>query len=528
KDIAKITKKWPKPDKNEHEIVKSIQKLDSKTFLIDPFVFIRHADPTKMIMDDIENRNEGSGGVGQENHSEGDERVGQEDNAVVNEEFQATVADKPEVKKKRRRAAGASVEIGSTTVTTAPFVTSSVALTSDHEGGGNIESVFGPNLQTQHSGERFVISSDSSHHSNTNVVDAEVTSVVRSPIPPPPIITTAVATTAVADTFYALTLEAESSADNYYVTQEMDTETLQQIYVPKWNVINNFALDDPKVCHNMIDQLAPSGLFSQLRDMDYNQLFAEFDVGAAHQTCLSAAVSSLEGTCSGLRNQVSGYELFKEQLEAVQDAQVKILSDRVVDLDSELMDMAVHLDEEFYPRFLTIISDRRWIISRMQTGLVVGIDHKMAGRGLAEVTTYDPFNEANITNIMDSLCLEGPSAETPEGSRLQHVYEQLLLPIYWMEDNAIIAMGPLVDPLSFENLVGEASTSGVPATATTNIALSVSVTTANVSSIPPISMADYKVLNAKPRAKTSHFPKIIFEQETLETSPKHPTTIGLL
>nr|GEV29356.1 retrovirus-related Pol polyprotein from transposon TNT 1-94 [Tanacetum cinerariifolium] len=32
-DMAKITKKWPKPDKNEHEIVKSAQKPDPKTFL---------------------------------------------------------------------------------------------------------------------------------------------------------------------------------------------------------------------------------------------------------------------------------------------------------------------------------------------------------------------------------------------------------------------------------------------------------------------------------------------------------------
>nr|GEU74573.1 hypothetical protein [Tanacetum cinerariifolium] len=32
-DIAKITKKWPKADKNEHEIVKSAQKPDPKTCL---------------------------------------------------------------------------------------------------------------------------------------------------------------------------------------------------------------------------------------------------------------------------------------------------------------------------------------------------------------------------------------------------------------------------------------------------------------------------------------------------------------
>ncbi|GJX17001.1 hypothetical protein Tco_0217833 [Tanacetum coccineum] len=263
----------------------------------------------------------------------------------------------------------------------------------------------------------------------------------------------------------------------------MDSETLQQIYVPKWNVINDYVLDDPEVCRSMTDQLAPPEFFSQLRGMDCEQLFVEFNVGAARQTYLSAEVrlrseynyrerkkferkcqrhtdllkekdakiaslkarlslkeaeaternsvleeekgvidekvtivesvaiaketelaslttkmdkliqdlsslqlsfeelsirasslesqkggltdrvSSLETACSVLRTQVSGYKLFKEQIEAVQDEQVKVLSDRVAKLDSGLMGMAVHLDEEFYPRFLTTIAGQRWIIS---------------------------------------------------------------------------------------------------------------------------------------------------------------------
>ncbi|GJW18268.1 hypothetical protein Tco_0025704, partial [Tanacetum coccineum] len=139
---------------------------------------------------------------------------------------------------------------------------------------------------------------------------------------------------------------------------------------------------------------------------------------------------------------------------------------------------------------------------------------------------------------------------------LQPAYEQLLLPIHRKEDNAFIgetslsdslnvvhdhvqkvkectlshrlsiyeAIGLLVDPLSSENLVGEASTSRIPATAATTIALSVFITTANVSSIPPISVADYEVLNAEPRPEASYSPKIIFEQETLETSREHLMT----
>ncbi|GJS76871.1 hypothetical protein Tco_0726752 [Tanacetum coccineum] len=71
----------------------------------------------------------------------------------------------------------------------------------------------------------------------------------------------------------------------------------------------------------------------------------------------------LETTCSELREQVLGYELFKEHIEAVQDAQVKILSDKVAGIDADLMEMALHLDEEFYPHFLTIIAGRRWILS---------------------------------------------------------------------------------------------------------------------------------------------------------------------
>ncbi|GJU36474.1 hypothetical protein Tco_1184828 [Tanacetum coccineum] len=57
------------------------------------------------------------------------------------------------------------------------------------------------------------------------------------------------------------------------------------------------------------------------------------------------------------------------------------------------------------------------------------------------------------------------------------------------------AIIPLIEPLSAENLVGEASTSGVPATTTTT---DLSTTFVQVSSVPPISMADYEVLGAGP------------------------------
>ncbi|GJV59950.1 hypothetical protein Tco_1466050 [Tanacetum coccineum] len=64
---------------------------------------------------------------------------------------------------------------------------------------------------------------------------------------------------------------------------------------------------------------------------------------------LQLSCAALETTCSGLRDEVMRYKLFKERVEAVLDKQVKVLSDRVVSIDSDLMEMALHMDEEFYP-----------------------------------------------------------------------------------------------------------------------------------------------------------------------------------
>ncbi|GJZ31211.1 hypothetical protein Tco_0576258 [Tanacetum coccineum] len=408
-----------------------------------------------------------------------------------------------------------AVEIGATAAATAPFVTSSVTPTPEREGGGPGDSVTGPNLRSQLAFE-------------------------RSSMPPPPLLTAAVATTVVAgstsapihdsgagqvkpsifrDSTSPSTTEADVaglsqpagaklSAGSFYVSQDMDPGTLRQIYIPKWNA------------------------------MDYEQLLAEFKVGAARQACFNveirmrlehelrgrqklkercalqairlrgqianveaaeaarvielsdvkaknvaldgqvadlefaaaskeaelassnSQVSELEATCSSLRNEVAGYNLFKEQVEAVQDEQVKTLSDRVAGIDADLMNLALHIDEEFYPCYLTTISGRRGALGRaidkeMQGGLAAGVDHGKARRGLEEIAAYDPSTEAKFVSainalrdvdfpllaqlesqkdasmavIMDLLRLEGPAAETPEASQLQPSFEQLTVPI---------------------------------------------------------------------------------------------------
>ncbi|GKA51246.1 hypothetical protein Tco_0744442 [Tanacetum coccineum] len=70
-------------------------------------------------------------------------------------------------------------------------------------------------------------------------------------------------------------------------------------------------------------------------------------------------VHALETTCSGLRDQVSRYERLKEQIEEFQDSQMNIVNDKVAKLDADLLEMALHLKENFYHRLLTIICGRR-------------------------------------------------------------------------------------------------------------------------------------------------------------------------
>nr|GEV43085.1 hypothetical protein [Tanacetum cinerariifolium] len=538
------------------------------TFLIDDdeemdlFAFIHHTDPTKVWIGEREN--EVVLDVGNQNddaQDAGNNLIGGEDHGIFGDVGASIGGKSLAAIQKLFEQSTLNVEVGVTTATTVPFVTSYVAPLPEREGGRHTDSVYGPYVRTRHPAERFVISSDSSHHSSTNVADDEVTFIVRSSVPPPPLMATATATTVVADTSSFLVPRAgevpvhasifadstsagtvgpdivgpsqpagtELSADTFYVSQDMDSEMLHQIYVPKWNVVNESALVDPDVCHSLVDQLAPRVLFSQLCSMEYEHLFAEFNVGATRQTCLGAEerdaeVASLkeqlsfkeaeaakvirlrETTCFELHDEVSGYKLFKEQIEAVQDEQVKILSDKVAEYLAALGG-----------------SIGRATDKGMQDGLAAGIDHGKARRSLIDVAAYNPiakanyvsalntlcavdfpllsqllsYKDASMFDIMGLLCLEGPAAETLEVNQLQPSLEQLILLIHCPEDQVVIREPSLSFSLDVihsrvQRIRGDAA---VSATAT---ATALSTTFIQTRAVPLISVADYEVLGVGP------------------------------
>nr|GFB87291.1 hypothetical protein [Tanacetum cinerariifolium] len=68
-------------------------------------------------------------------------------------------------------------------IPTLPFVTSSVSAKPEREDKSPVDYVPGLNLRTIGAPQRFVIFSDSSHHSGANIAEAEVDSIVRSSAP---------------------------------------------------------------------------------------------------------------------------------------------------------------------------------------------------------------------------------------------------------------------------------------------------------------------------------------------------------
>ncbi|GJV27729.1 hypothetical protein Tco_1384177 [Tanacetum coccineum] len=211
------------------------------------------------------------------------------------------------------------VEQGVLALLTLPFITSSVTASPLEEGGDRTDSVTGPSLRTVGLSARFVVLSDSSHHSDAKSADPEVDSLVRSAAPVMTEATTVatVATTVVipADvskdksalhpsvfgsfsssekTDRTLSLFTGRSGSGFAAgsirVEEVVGAGLEEIYVPEWTVTKGFELNDGYSCANMIDHFTPPAFFKTICRMEHEQLFAEFNVSAARNLSLSSEV----------------------------------------------------------------------------------------------------------------------------------------------------------------------------------------------------------------------------------------------
>ncbi|GKB57225.1 hypothetical protein Tco_0913411 [Tanacetum coccineum] len=520
----------------------------------------------------------------------------------------------------QRLLAGAvlNAEVRGKPIPTLPVVTSSVSATPEREGGDHTNSVIGLNLRTVGSSQRFVISSDASHHSGNNVVEAEVDSLIRSSVPVITIVTT------VTPTVYSAVVAKEkpvepllfvvvsSSAGGTNPTPGgfsdrtgsdflvggihtvIDPDAnLQKTYVPQWSVTNGSCLDDGrvsarqmslsaevrmraeynikekrrlksvvdeqaellKVREREIESLKAQLLLKEAKAAEAIRLRAEAskfesvekslqdemkalkernttlereknDLGVK-VTGLAASVAirerevadldtlvtsikvhELEVSSSGLQEKVSVYENCMGQLEKFQDDRMKEVNDKFDKLYADFIEMALQLEERFYPYILTTIFGRRWLLTHgmkfaiskclnspeylsslgaaigkaiergMQDGLSAGITHGMEGRALTDVVAYNPSAEAgyisalqrlqnvnfslraelrsnkdaSIDTLMNILRLEETLAKRLGLTESQPYVDQLMVPIHHSPDKVFVGATALSLALDVSNI----------------------------------------------------------------------------
>ncbi|GJR91667.1 hypothetical protein Tco_0215678 [Tanacetum coccineum] len=212
---------------------------------------------------------------------------------------------------------------------------------------------------------------------------------------------------------------------------------------------------------------------------------------------LNSKVASLESERYCLVTQrssmESAFEFFKGQVKKMQEEQVGVLIDHVAAIDFDFIEMALHMDAEFYPRYLTTIARRRSCYRQRHA---------------------EAHKDASMADIMDRLRSESPTIETSEARPPQPSLDELMIPIHQLKDqkgatvcrlSLTDSIRPLVEPLSSRVLTGEASSSAI-VTVTTALA----TTFAQTCPIP-----------ARPSTEVLPSFKIILEEEELDTTPEH-------
>nr|GEW48575.1 hypothetical protein [Tanacetum cinerariifolium] len=382
-----------------------------------------------------------------------------------------------------------NAEVRAAAISTLPFVTAYVSTTQKREDGDPTYFMAEPNLRTIGASQRFIISSDSSHHSGPTIAEAEVDSLV--------------------------------------------------------SITNGSRLDDGRVCREMVDEFTHPKFFASVRGIEHDQLFTEFNVGSARQMSLSveardgeienlkaqlllkameaakatrlcAQTSNLEVVEKSLQDEVNALKGRNDILEKERNAlDVKVidLEASVVGKECDLTDLnaqltsvksqndnlanRVHeleissvglqekitvdglsLGKKIYPHLLNAISGRRWLLTHslklflvkclnsseyltnlgaaisraiekgMQSGLATAVDHGREGRSLADVASY---KDASTEDIMNVLCPKGALADASRMNDLQPDIEQLKVPIHRYEDQVVLGETSLLFSLSISH-----------------------------------------------------------------------------
>nr|GEW78522.1 hypothetical protein [Tanacetum cinerariifolium] len=379
-------------------------------------------------------------------------------------------------------------------IPTFPLVTSSVSATPEREDKSPGDPVTRLNLQTIGAPQRFFISSDSSHHFGANITEAEVNSIVRSSAPAIATVTTVtaaidadatVARAPVASSLFVLarlrpftfcdgvqpmgsglmtTVSVARSFTEFNVRAARHISLNVEVWMrAEYNIREKKKLrsvvdeqakllkvkdgeieslkaqlvlkeaEAAEAIHLQADVLKFKAAEQSLRGEEVADLYAQVTAVKLQNDNLVDQVHELEISSTRLQKKVVAYEDFVGQLEKFQDEKLEEVNEKFDKLCADFFDMALHLEEKFYPHLLTTISRRRWLLiygmelvvvkclnsteylsalgaaisktveKGMQKGLFAGITHVAKGRKLADVAAYNPSAKADYLSALQHL-----------------------------------------------------------------------------------------------------------------------------
>ncbi|GJZ60010.1 hypothetical protein Tco_0615826 [Tanacetum coccineum] len=206
------------------------------------------------------------------------------------------------------------------------------------------------------------------------------------------------------------------------------------IYQPGWGVTNNYHLDSPEACQDMVDQIVPPGYFFELRHLHNTEFLSQYNMNMARQVALGSQLRlRFEQEVSTLQAQVTGEERIKVAFEEFKKSEDEKVEQRCAKMDARLDALIIDFDEEPYPHMLMTIAGRRRVIGHglrlaimkcagstklrqafndvvsvgivkgMSEGLKYGVEHGEAKLDLAAIEAYDPEDVAKYVAALTAL-----------------------------------------------------------------------------------------------------------------------------
>nr|GEV75523.1 retrovirus-related Pol polyprotein from transposon TNT 1-94 [Tanacetum cinerariifolium] len=228
----------------------------------------------------------------------------------------------------------------------------------------------------------------------------------------------------------------------------------------RMGVTNNYRLDTPDACQDVVDHIVPSGYFSELRHMPNAEFLSQYNKNLAQQE-----IQGLQNQTSNLKTLLEAEADMKKAVETKNVDLTKELEslrsytfeefkkyeddrvvNRCVEMDACLDALSIDFDNELYPHMLIAIAGHRWVIEYglrlvvmkcaesielrhafanvvsvgiakgISEGLAHGIEYGKANRGLEVVEAYD--SEANnkyLQALQELKDLKYPIVDQLEG-----------------------------------------------------------------------------------------------------------------